>query len=308
MNKPKASIIMPSYNTPRDFLREAVNSVLSQTYGELELIIIDDGSAVPVRDAIADIDDRRIMIVENPGNKGLPFTLNNGIAHCSGKYIFRMDSDDICEKNRIERQVGFFEAHPEIDVTATFSRSFGDYEVLYRSPSGDAQIKAGFLWKNELVHPTVGLKAETVKKYDVRYRVGAASEDYELWTRMAFEYNCKFAVIPEELLRYRMHGGQVTKNNSEKLQKSELEIIERTLKSLDIALSGEQLAAYGGMRTGQSLGGRELSEALSAMKQILSRLPAELDKTYLKKLYRRQALKYCLKNKRLSGLPKVLGI
>ena len=194
MEQPLVSVIMPSYNTASNFLHEAVQSVLNQTYTNFELLIIDDGSVPSVRSVISDIHDSRIRIICNPGNQGLPYTLNSGLEQSVGKYIFRMDSDDKCVKNRLERQVEFFESNPDIDVVSSFARTFGANDIVYKSATEDSQIKAELLWKNPIIHPTVALRADTIKRLNIRYAMEAVSEDFEIWSRMAFEYHFKFAV------------------------------------------------------------------------------------------------------------------
>ena len=300
------SVIMPSYNTPSDFLHEAVKSVLNQTYQNFELLIIDDGSATPVEETIGDIDDARIRVIKNDGNKGLPYTLNHGIDSAKGKYIFRMDSDDICTDNRIERQVEFMEKNPDTDVSASYARTFGEREVLCRLTDG--QIKAGLLWKNELVHPTIVMRAETVKQNKIYYKQGAASEDYELWSRMAFENKCRFVVIPEILLRYRIHGKQVTKTNSQNLKRNEIDIIRRSLRTLKIDISEKQLLLYNKMRASEEMTKKEFFETISILGKILSQLPADMDRVYLKKVYRKQVVKYCLNKRLYLYIPKILAI
>ena len=302
------SVIMPSYNTPSDFLHEAVKSVLNQTYQNFELLIIDDGSATPVEETIGDIDDARIRVIKNDGNKGLPYTLNHGIDSAKGKYIFRMDSDDICTDNRIERQVEFMEKNPDTDVSASYARTFGEREVLCRSALTDGQIKAGLLWKNELVHPTIVMRAETVKQNKIYYKQGAASEDYELWSRMAFENKCRFVVIPEILLRYRIHGKQVTKTNSQNLKRNEIDIIRRSLRTLKIDISEKQLLLYNKMRASEEMTKKEFFETISILGKILSQLPADMDRVYLKKVYRKQVVKYCLNKRLYLYIPKILAI
>ncbi len=302
MKNTLVSVIMPSFNTPSDYLHEAVTSVLNQTYKDLELLIIDDGSEPSVKETLCDIKDERMRVIENPGNKGLPYSLNRGLEEAEGKYIFRMDADDICANNRIESQVDWFEKYLDIDVIASYAQTFGDRKVIYKSGCKDSQIKAGFLWKNELVHPTVAFRAEVMKKKEIRYRKGVASEDYELWSRMAFEYECRFAVIPETLLCYRLHGGQVTKNNARNLEMHEFEIIRYNLKLLGIQLSDEQIVLYNRLRINDELDNTELKKAFGVCREILRKIPAELDRDYLRKMYRKQALKYCIRHKKYKEM------
>ena len=229
MDNPFVSIIMPSYNTPLLYLREAVQSVLSQTYTNFELLIIDDGSDLSVENRISDIIDKRIRIISNSVNRGLSYSINNGIEQSTGKYIFRMDSDDRCFKTRLQSQIAFFERNPSVDVVSSFARCFGGKNNLYRSSISDKKIKAELLWDNPIIHPTVAIRASTVKDKNIRYNLDAVSEDFELWSRMAFLHNCNFAVIPEELLAYRVHSEQITITKQKQLQESEKLILKKTM-------------------------------------------------------------------------------
>ena len=100
--RPEISVIMPVYNTKEEFLRAAIESILIQTFRNFELIIIDDGSTEETKKIERDYDDERIVIIENGINMGLPKTLNIGLKNAKGKYIARMDSDDISVENRLE--------------------------------------------------------------------------------------------------------------------------------------------------------------------------------------------------------------
>ena len=111
MNESKVSIIMSTYQTEETQLKQAIESILGQTYSNLELIIVCDGICKDI-DIIKQYKDNRIHLIENEVNRGLPYSLNRAIEHSEGKYIARMDSDDISVKNRIAKQVEFMAKHP----------------------------------------------------------------------------------------------------------------------------------------------------------------------------------------------------
>ena len=302
MERPLVSVIMPSYNADSNYLQEAVESVLSQTYTNFELIIIDDGSESAVKNVLSDIEDTRIIFIENPENKGLPYTLNNGIKHSNGKYIFRMDSDDHCVKERIQKEVAFFETHPDIDVVSSFAKTFGNQEILYCSSTKDAQIKAELLWKNPIVHPTAAFRTDTLRKHKIFYQEGVASEDFEIWSRMAFMENCHFAVIPEVLLNYRLHAGQVTTTKKENLVKSSKEILGRSFSLLGIMHRSEELESYSLMQIGEPLSVEQIKAAATLMKRIIEAEKPSIDNQTLRKTYRKALTKYAINEKSLYAL------
>lgn len=297
MENPFVSIIMPSYNTPSVYLHEAVQSVLSQSYTNFELLIIDDGSDPSVESGISDIMDKRIRIISNSVNRGLSYSINNGIEQSAGKYIFRMDSDDKCCKTRLQRQVSFFERNPSVDVVSSFARCFGAKNNLYRSAISDKKIKAELLWNNPIIHPTVAIRANIVKSKNIRYNLAAVSEDFELWSRMAFLCNCNFAVIPEELLRYRVHSGQITITKRKQLQESEKFILKRSFNQLNLCLSEHELDMYQKIRVGASLSHDEILEITLIMRKILNNISHNISKSHLRQMFQKAIIKYCMKNK-----------
>ena len=118
MNVPAVSVILPAYNCEK-FIGKAIQSVLQQTFSDLELIIINDGSTDKTEFAILAFDDPRIIYIKNQMNKGLVFTLNRCIELAKGKYIARMDADDICLPERFAKQKTFLDQNENIAVVAT---------------------------------------------------------------------------------------------------------------------------------------------------------------------------------------------
>lgn len=112
---PKVSVVMPAFNAEK-YIREAVDSILNQTFTDFEFIIINDGSTDHTKEIILEYDDPRIVLLENEKNSGIVVTLNKGIQFARGEYIARMDSDDISLCNRIERQVLFLDSHAHIGL------------------------------------------------------------------------------------------------------------------------------------------------------------------------------------------------
>lgn len=295
LEKHLVSVIMPAFNAQEAYLREAVLSVLQQTYSNFELLIIDDGSVKPVREVIADITDKRINVLSNDGNRGISYSLNRGIEEAKGKYIFRMDVDDRCMPTRFEKQVEFLEGNKQIDVVSTFARTFGATDIIYRSSTTDEMIKAELLWKNPLVHPTVAMRADTIKKRNIRYQMETKSEDFGLWSKMAFGYACKFAVLPEVLLYYRIHEGQVTKTSQDKLLQSEKEILKATFANLNILMDSDEMELYLRLRSTNKLSLGELKKALLVFRKVLLQVPDDLSKKHLKKMYFKSLIKLYLK-------------
>lgn len=202
------SVLMPVYNGS-DFLNEAIDSILNQTYSNFELIIIDDGSNDKSIDIIRSYKDQRIKLYQNENNKGLIYTLNKGLSLANGKYIARMDADDICLPNRLEVQINFLESNPEIAILGgSFIYLNTNFEKHF--PLSDEKIRVLLLERTSFAHPCVVLRKSAIEEkklsYDERYNF---AEDYHLWT-MASITNLKMANLDDVLIYYRQHTNQIS--------------------------------------------------------------------------------------------------
>ncbi|MBS1637643.1 MAG: glycosyltransferase [Bacteroidetes bacterium] len=208
-NTPLISVVMPVYNAGV-YVREAIESILSQTCRDFELIIINDGSTDDSIQYIRAFHDDRIVYVENPGNKGLIYTLNKGIELARGAYIARMDADDICDPSRFEKQLREFQKDPELVICGSYIQTFGKREAkIDYMPSTHAEIMASVFISCPFAHPSVMLRKSALLDLEEIYRADYKhAEDYDLWSRLVFRghtFN-----IPEFLLHYREHDKQVS--------------------------------------------------------------------------------------------------
>ncbi|MBQ7096663.1 MAG: glycosyltransferase [Clostridia bacterium] len=216
--KPDISVIMSVYNG-ETYLTEAVESVRQQTFQNWELVIINDCSTDSTAEILVGFasKDERIKVHTNEVNLRLPASLNKAVSLCSGKYIARMDADDICLPDRLEKQYKFMEEHP--DVALSSCRFMTVKNGVYASGGAGGRcdseaLRAMLLVANPILHPGVIAKAEVLKKlnYDTTL---TCTEDLELWTRMAME-NQKMQILPECLLIYRLHDKQITSTTLER--------------------------------------------------------------------------------------------
>jgi len=183
------------------FLVEAVGSVLAQTVSDLELVVVDDGSADSTPALLAGIADSRIRVLtQAPG--GLTAALNAGCAAARAPVIARMDADDVALPDRLERQLAYLDAHPDVALLGggivlvdEMGREF-DREPAPAAPNLSE--------RNELVHATVAMRTEAFRELG-GYRLDQA-EDYDLWLRLEERYGV--AAVSEPVLRYRLHPGQ----------------------------------------------------------------------------------------------------
>lgn len=210
---------MPVYNGEK-YLREAIESILRQTFPDFTFLIIDDGSTDNSVDIIKSYDDPRIKLLVNEKNIGISKTLNLGIEEASTKYIARMDQDDISLPNRIEEQIRFMEVHPNVGVCGTWMIAFNaeNKSVLKKRPIKNDDIKAMLLFHNPMAHPTVMMQKEVLDKNNLRYDpLFDGLEDYDLWERTSMVTSMEN--IPKALLRYRLHSTQLSRTSPARQEK-----------------------------------------------------------------------------------------
>jgi glycosyltransferase involved in cell wall biosynthesis len=196
------SVVMPVFNG-EDFVRSSVESVLAQTLQDFEFIIVDDHSDDSTPDLLAALTDTRITVLRNGGQKGVSPASNLAMKAARGRYIARMDCDDLCATERLEKQVAFLEAHPGVGVCGTFQEIFGGYRDGYsRTAVTDAEIRVGLLFGPTMKQSTVMFRTSVVREhglyYDLDLRYG---EDYDLWVRASKV--TQLHNLPEYLCRYR---------------------------------------------------------------------------------------------------------
>jgi len=217
MKKSFLSVIMSVYNGDK-YLLEAMRSVLNQTYDNFEFIIINDGSTDNSLSIINDYIkiDKRIILI-NRENKGLPYSLNEGIIKAKGDYIVRMDSDDICLLDRFDVQLKYMKKN-NLDVCGSYIKVFNEQSnksIIRQMPITHIDIKVNLLFSSSLAHPTVMFKKEVFYKvkYNTEYKV---SQDYQLWTDI-IKQDFIIGNLPVVLLNYREHELQASIEKS-KLQ------------------------------------------------------------------------------------------
>ena len=202
---PRISVLMPVYNCEL-YIKEAIESILNQTFSNFELIIIDDCSTDSTLAIIKSYTDPRICLIEKKQNTGYTNSLNTAILVAKGKYIARMDGDDISLPERFQKQYDFLEQNPETVICGTAIKIIDSLEVQ-RHPSDHHNLKVKLCFSSVFHHPTVMIKGSVLKKnfYNKEFE---PAEDYELWTRLAFLG--KMSNLDDVLLHYRIHLGQTS--------------------------------------------------------------------------------------------------
>ena len=213
---PLISVAMPVYNGDR-FLAKAISSILAQTFADFELIIIDDGSTDSSFQVSREYQERdaRIRLISRE-SRGLSTTLNEIIDLARGKWIARMDSDDISLPHRFERQLEWLE-QTGADICGSWVKFFGlAHKRILKHPQTDDAIKMALLFGCPFAHPTVMMKSELARqlRYDDAWET---CQDYDLWERAA-RAKWQMTNVPEVLLLYRQHEAQISAAKSAKQQ------------------------------------------------------------------------------------------
>ncbi len=240
---PKISVLMPVYNGER-FLREAVESILNQTYRDFEFLIINDGSTDGSAEIIESYKDPRIRLVHNERNIKLIGTLNKGLELAHGQYIARMDCDDVSLPERLSRQVSFMDANPDIGICGTWIKGIGDIKgTRQRYPVDPEVIKCRLLFECVLAHPSVMMRREMMIRNNLRYDDDYShAEDIQLWQRASRTF--LVSNIAEELVLYRSTGQSVSRiyrdTQAMTLKRIDKEAIER----LGISPNPEELTFH----------------------------------------------------------------
>ena len=233
--QPLVSVVMPMRNAEA-FLHDSVGSILTQTYRKFDFIILDDDSSDGSRNFVQSLKDHRIRLIKNEKQMGVAETLNRGLSEARGKYIARMDADDISLPERLARQVAYLENHPEIAAVGTRVDYFGGpWGMLDLRPCASSVCAAFLIFATPIVHPTAMIRRELLNGNGLMYRsVFSRSEDYDLWVRLV-DFG-GLANLPDVLLRYRLHPQSVTSQHQETMAIQHREIVLRALKNRKISL------------------------------------------------------------------------
>lgn len=208
MNKPLVSIVMTAYNEEL-YIKEAIESVLNQTYFNFEFIIINDGSVDKTENIILSFSDDRIKYFKNEKNLKLIDSLNIGLNIAQGKYIARMDSDDICVPERIEKQVEFMEANPEIGISGAQLLVFGKENGFMNYPLTHEDIRLRLFITSCFGNNVVIFRKTLFDKHQLYFPKGYLhAEDYKCWTNWVLV--AKAGNLNLNLVKYRSHANSVS--------------------------------------------------------------------------------------------------
>jgi glycosyltransferase involved in cell wall biosynthesis len=237
---PKITVLMPVYNAA-EYIRETIDSVLSQSFTDFEFLIINDGSTDESEEIIKSYSDPRIRLVNNEKNMRLIATLNRGIELAEGEYIARMDADDICLPTRLEKQFKVMEANKDIALCGTGIKMMGKkffQPLVISNPNTIRNVMRAF---NVFFHPTVMFRTSILIENDYRYDPNYLhAEDYQLFQLMSEKF--KLTNIDEPLLLYRLSPGGISRVHNTEQQTMTYKITTEALKRIGINFNRNQYA------------------------------------------------------------------
>ena len=235
------SVLMSVYNEPVHQVERAVESVLKQSYGCFEFIIIVDNPANT--ELISYLEDKkesdtRIKVFVNSTNVGLTKSLNIGLNHCTGKYIARMDADDVSLPQRFEKQFFYLESHPDIVACGSFFKLIDDTDReigKVQLETSSESIFHNLLFQTPFCHPATML-LRIIDGKSIHYNEELRySQDYGLWSSLGLCHN--FANIPEYLFCYRVSSNQISFKNREEQQRCHISVQRQLISDLGLVLS-----------------------------------------------------------------------
>ncbi|MGE0772987.1 MAG: glycosyltransferase [Cyclobacteriaceae bacterium] len=235
MSRPLVSVLMPVYNAS-PFLKDSVESILSQTFSDFEFLIINDGSTDDSGAIIDSYKDTRVLHHQMARNKGIISALNYGLSKVRGTLIARMDADDIALPTRLAEQIDFMRSCADVGVSGTWVEYFGERDGLMKAPAHHEEIVWAMLFGCPLFHPTVIMRSDLILQSKLQYSAKYPhSEDYGLWVELVGQ--TKFANLPKPLLKYRFSNGSV----SQTFKKQQMEVSEALKRHLHDKLIGRSL-------------------------------------------------------------------
>jgi len=213
MYNKKVSIIIPCYNQGK-FVADAINCALEQTYKNIEIVVVNDGSNDNSADIIKSFADKykNILFFDEKENKGVVYARNMAIEACQGEYILPLDADDKIDKTYVEKAVEILDKNPKIGMVYCKARYFGDKNEFWKLPDFNKSL---FLYVNCIFNCALFRKSDFLKAGKYKYNMEYGSEDWDLWLSFV-EMGLEPYRLNEILFQYRIHSKESRNHKSSK--------------------------------------------------------------------------------------------
>ena len=240
--QPSITVLMPNYNNA-PFLREAIDSILQQTFANFIFLIIDDGSTDSSVEIIKGYRDQRIKLLKKPTNSGIVDALNLGLQHIETKYMVRMDGDDLSTPDRLELLHDYMERNPKIDICGSQMLLFGNENVIARYELVPDRIKSQLIFNTPVSHASSIIKTSLLISNQIFYRkTHPYMEDYDLFFRI--KDKAIFGNIDKVLYHYRILTHNSTLKNMHTLYARKKAMFKDVISELEIDPTEENLTKH----------------------------------------------------------------
>ncbi len=266
---PLVSVILAAHDAER-FLRSALQSMLRQTLQDLELLVVDDGSTDATPDVLASFDDPRLVVHRNDERLGLAASLNLALDRARGRYVARLDADDVALPQRLERQVARIGSMPGTVIVGTSVCAVDDADrpgTVHAMPATPLAVRWHLLFSSPFFHPTVLLDREVLEREELRYDPRfLESEDYDLWTRLLTTGDG--ANLVEPLVLYRVHPHQASQRRRDLQRSFQLDIARREIARVAPELTHEEAELAWSIGAGEDVDPEQLEDAARAYVEL----------------------------------------
>lgn len=246
LHPPALTVVMATYNRAA-YLREALESLFSQTILPARFIVINDGSTDETVEVVRRFNEPRLHLISNRANLGTAFSLNLAFALVETQYVAMLDSDDIALPTRLEQQLDHMLRHPTVGVCGSYMEMFDTHDPtrtrLRPCPLDHDEIRCQLLFGNPMANSTAFLNRTNIPRRALRYRSGFAyADDYELWSRLSEE--AIFSNLPEVLVRYRLHPTSITSLHGDGLRQTANRVRAHALRCLFKQITYQEIALH----------------------------------------------------------------
>ena len=263
--EPIITVLMPVHNGA-DFVHEAGRSILRQTCRDFELLVINDGSTDATPGILAELaaEDARVRVVDDHARLGFSGALNRGLELAHGEFIARMDADDIALPDRLQAQLDFLRARPEVGLCGGHVELFGLRSGRFHAPPLTPEETLCYArFDNPFSHPTVMLRRALVAQHGLRFDPAfCPSDDYELWSRCLRLFPC--ANMDRVLLRYRVHEGSMSEADWSEMDRLAAQVAARELTALGLPTDDDTVRFHRNLGRGRGFPIRRRDELLRA--------------------------------------------
>jgi glycosyltransferase involved in cell wall biosynthesis len=267
---PLVSVILPVYNGEA-YIAECIDSILSQTFSEFELIIINDGSLDKTDEIVNSIKDYRIRYFKFKTNKGITNALNKGLRESKSNYIGRIDADDLMHKDRLKTQFDYLSENPKVGVVASWYKIINAEGMNIGSVDHDltsTEIKFTLMFKNIIGHPTTMFRKDCLGKLFYRNKYKKC-EDYDLWERIISNQK-DIVILKEYLTKYRLHSNNYSSTLSNEVEDSIAQIISRQLFKYFPSVNDKQMVLHLAKSLNKTTGHNQEKQFNDYINQLIS--------------------------------------